>query len=128
LLKSLSEREDPRNTAYGPQNRQLITGNRYYGCVPTAASHPATDKGKRTPSTVKRIGFAVFFAVIATGLTFYIVLFASMYGALGTGKLNPAMAPGVDWSLRDIGVPASVAAGVLVFALTMWRGRTKRGF
>lgn len=95
--------------------------------VPITASHSAADNRNRiaTPSLSKRIIFAALFAVIATGMTFYVITFLAMYAALGSGKLNPAVAPGVNWSLRDLGVPAAVLAGVLVFGLTMWRGRRR---
>jgi glycerol uptake facilitator-like aquaporin len=67
------------------------------------------------------------FALIATGLTFYVITFIAMYAALRSGQLNPAVTPGVTWSLRDLGVPLSVAIGVTVFAVTMWRSRHSRG-
>jgi hypothetical protein len=65
--------------------------------------------------------FAILFGVIATGMTFYVFTFAAMFGALGSGRLNPAVSPGVTWSLRDVGVPVAVAAGLLVFVITWWR-------
>jgi hypothetical protein len=67
--------------------------------------------------------FALLFGVVATGMTFYVVSFGAMYAALGSGKLNPAVSPGVTWSLREIGVPLSIAAGVMVFGGTLWRSR-----
>lgn len=70
--------------------------------------------------------FAALFALIATGVSFYVITFAAMYGALGSGKLNPAMSPGVTWSLREIGVPVSLVIGVAVFGFTLWRSRTSQ--
>jgi hypothetical protein len=46
-----------------------------------------------------------------------------MFRALGSGKLNPAVSPQVTWSLREIGVPLSLAVGIAVFAVTLWRSR-----
>jgi hypothetical protein len=46
-----------------------------------------------------------------------------MYAALGSGKLNPPVSPGVTWSLREIGVPLSLAIGATVFGVTLWRSR-----
>ena len=82
---------------------------------------------KPAPSLTKRLVFAVLFALIATGLTFYVITFAAMFIALRSGHLNPAVTPGVTWSLRDLGVPFSVAAGAIVFAVTVWRSRRGHG-
>jgi hypothetical protein len=68
--------------------------------------------------------FALMFGVIATGMTFYVVTFGAMFRALGSGQLNPAVSPGVTWSLREVGVPLSLAVGLTVFAVTMWRSRS----
>ena len=76
-----------------------------------------------TPSTAKRVIFALLFGLIATGMTFYVATFGAMFRALGSGKLNPAVSPQVTWSLREIGVPVSLAVGVVVFGVTLWRGR-----
>jgi hypothetical protein len=70
--------------------------------------------------------FAAMFALIAMGVSFYVITFGAMYGALGSGKLNPAMSPGVTWTLRDVGVPVSLAIGFAVFAFTLWRSRTSQ--
>ena len=90
----------------------------------TRPPQSALSKGKRpAASTTKRFIFAVLFALIATGMTFYVITFGAMYASLGTGKLNPAVSPGVTWSLRDIGVPVSLAVGLIVFVATVWRSR-----
>jgi glycerol uptake facilitator-like aquaporin len=78
---------------------------------------------RNAPSFTKRLVFAFLFALIATGTTFYVVTFAAMFAALWSGNLNPAVTPGVTWSLRDLGVPLSLAVGVIVFAATLWRSR-----
>lgn len=93
--------------------------------MPIVSSNSLPDvKGKPRTSTLKQIVFGLLFGVIATGMTFYVVTFAAMFGALGSGKLNPAMSPGVTWSLRQIGIPLSLAVGVSVFVVTMWRSRS----
>jgi hypothetical protein len=66
------------------------------------------------------------FGLVATGMTFYVITFGAMYASLGAGKLNPAVSPGVTWSLRDIGIPVSLAIGLIVFAATMWGSRRAR--
>jgi hypothetical protein len=99
---------------------------RYDGEVPVIASSAASSKGKQqSPSLAKRIVFAILFGVITTGMTFYVITFGAMYRALGTGKLNPAMSPGVTWALREIGIPVSVGLGVIVFSVTLWRSRQR---
>jgi len=67
--------------------------------------------------------FAILFAVIATGMTFYVISFGAMYASLGTGALNPAVSPGVTSTLRNFGIPAALIVGAVVFAVTMLRGR-----
>jgi len=98
---------------------------RYDGGVTSIASGSTAGNGTRElpPSTLKRVAFAVMFAVIATGMTFYVISFGAMYASLGSGKLNPPVSPGVTWSLREIGVPVSLAVGIIVFGVTLWRSR-----
>jgi glycerol uptake facilitator-like aquaporin len=97
--------------------------------VPITASESQTTKAnpRNAPSLAKSLVFAFLFALIATGLTFYVITFVAMYAALRSGHLNPAVTPGVTWSLRDLGVPLSLAAGAIVFAMTLWRSRQSRG-
>lgn len=83
-----------------------------------SAPHSASDKPNHGPSFGKRLVFALFFGVIATGITFYVMTFGALFGGIGGGA-NAAVEGSA--SLRVAGVPVSVAIGVLVFVFTLRR-------
>jgi hypothetical protein len=84
----------------------------------SAAPHSVSDKPNHAPSFGKRLVFAIFFAVIATGISFYVMTFGALFGGIGGG---PNAGVGGSASLREVGLPVSIAVGVLVFAFTLRR-------
>jgi ABC-type glycerol-3-phosphate transport system permease component len=71
-------------------------------------------------SRTRRLLFALFFAFVAMGLTFYLFLFAGLMTELFLHPLhlNPAMMTGLEHVLRTIALPMSVVAAVVVFVFT----------
>ena len=73
---------------------------------------------KRT-SRLKRVLFSLFFAVVACGISGYVLVFTGVMGTLLHRGLNPTETPGLNAALRNFVLPFSVGLGVLVFVLSM---------
>ncbi len=76
-------------------------------------------------SILARVLFALFLAIVACGMSFYVILFASLTIAALTHGRNPATTPELQAGLRFIVLPLSVLIGAAVFFLSL-RGWGKR--
>jgi TRAP-type C4-dicarboxylate transport system permease small subunit len=74
---------------------------------------------------VKRLLFALFLALVACGISFYVVLFCSLGFYLFIKGLNPVEAPGLVAGLRHVALPVSAALGVLAFIFGIRRKDTR---
>jgi TRAP-type C4-dicarboxylate transport system permease small subunit len=70
---------------------------------------------------VKRLLFALFLAVVASGISFYLILFCSLSFYLFVRGLNPTESPGLVSGLRNIALPISFALGIIVFLVGIRR-------
>ncbi len=73
---------------------------------------------------MKRLFFALFIGLVASGISFYVVLFCSLSFYLFVKGMNPAEAPGLLAGLRNVALPISVALGVVVFVIGLRRKET----
>ena len=74
-----------------------------------------------TRALLKRIAWALFFALVACGITFYVVIFLGLMVNVFTRGVNPVNAPTLNDALRRFALPASLAIAVAMFALAMTR-------
>jgi TRAP-type C4-dicarboxylate transport system permease small subunit len=72
-------------------------------------------------SLVWRVVFSLFLAVIACGMSFYVILFVSLTIMAITHQANPATTPTLQANLRYIVLPISALASVAVFVITLRR-------
>lgn len=70
---------------------------------------------------MKRLLFALFIGFVATGISFYLILFCSLSFYLFVQGMNPAEAPGLRAGLRHVALPVSVVLGVVVFIVGLRR-------
>ncbi len=70
---------------------------------------------------MKRLLFALFLGFVASGISFYLILFCSLSFYLFVRGVNPAEAPGLLAGLRHVALPTSVALGVVVFVAGLRR-------
>lgn len=72
-------------------------------------------------AVTKRFVLAAFFALVACGLSFYVLLFPALAYFRISGGANPAMATGLQATLRHVLLPVSIAVGAFVFLVTLRR-------
>ncbi len=72
-------------------------------------------------SLLWRVVFSLFLALVACGMSFYVILFLSLMVTAITHQANPAMAPSLQANLRYIVLPLCVLAGAAVFVITLRR-------
>ena len=70
---------------------------------------------------MKRFFFALFLALVAAGVSFYLILFCGLSFYLFVKGINPTEAPGLLSALRTVALPVSLALGVVVFILGLRR-------
>jgi TRAP-type C4-dicarboxylate transport system permease small subunit len=73
----------------------------------------------------RRLLLALFVAMVACGLCFYVLNFAGLIYAAATGPLNPTNAHGLQMDLRRFALPFSAAVGVVVFCVVFARKENK---
>ncbi len=72
-------------------------------------------------SLLWRVVFSLFLAIVACGMSFYLILFLSLTASVLTHQANPAMSLSLQSNLRYIVLPLSVAAGAAMFVISMRR-------
>jgi len=73
----------------------------------------------RKTSLGRRVAFAVVFGVLATAVSFYLMLFLGLMARLGSGSVRAATAPALEAGLRQIALPVSIGFGLIVVAVTI---------
>ena len=71
----------------------------------------------------KRLLLSLFMALVACGVLFYLTYFAGLMLSAASGPLNPANSPRLQWTLRYVGVPLSLAAGSVMFAVSFRKSK-----
>lgn len=78
-------------------------------------------------NSVLRVVFSLFLALIACGMSFYVILFLSLMVMAVTHQANPATTPSLQANLKYFVVPLSLVVGAAVFVATLSRsGRRGR--
>jgi predicted MFS family arabinose efflux permease len=73
----------------------------------------------------KRVFLSCFLALVVCGLSFYLASFA---GVMYTNAVGPLDDSSLQWALRHVALPASLALGALVFGFAFRRfGNTAAG-
>lgn len=62
---------------------------------------------------------ATLFALVASGVSFYLIVSIGLALTLAAGPLHPVTSPGLQHALRLYAAPVSVILGVLAFAYTV---------
>ncbi len=78
------------------------------------------------PSLLARILFSLFLAIVACGMSFYVILFVTLAVSALTHQANPASTPALQGNLKHIVLPISLLLGAGVFVLSMMRWGKKR--
>ncbi len=71
---------------------------------------------------------AALFALVACGLSFYVLLFPALAYVRISNGANPVVAIGLQSALRHVLLPISIVLGALVFLVSLHRlgGRERR--
>lgn len=72
-------------------------------------------------SLVWRVVFSLFVALVACGMSFYVILFVSLTIMAITHQANPATTPNLQANLRHIVLPVSLLASATVFVVSLRR-------
>jgi TRAP-type C4-dicarboxylate transport system permease small subunit len=75
---------------------------------------------RKQSSPFRRAVFSLFLAIVACGMSFYLILFVSLTVMSVTHHANPAETPGLQAALRDIVLPISVGVSAVTFFLSFW--------
>jgi TRAP-type C4-dicarboxylate transport system permease small subunit len=70
---------------------------------------------------LKRFFLSLFFALVGSGVTFYLILFCSLAFYLFVKGVNSTEAPGLVAALRHIALPVSAITGAVLFVLALRR-------
>lgn len=72
-------------------------------------------------SLLVRTLFSLFVGIVATGMSFYLILFVTLMAVAISNPSTPASAPALQNSLRYVLLPVSVFFGAFVFWMSMRR-------
>ncbi len=75
---------------------------------------------------LRRALFSLFLAVVACGMSFYVILFGSLMVIALTHQANPSTTPGLQTGLRHIVLPISIGIGVVVYLIAFVRMGKKK--
>jgi hypothetical protein len=79
---------------------------------------------KTENSKIKRVLLALFFALVACGVSFYLISSIGLAVTLVAGPRHPVTSPGLQHVLRVFAAPVSILLGVIAFAYAV---STRRG-
>ncbi len=65
----------------------------------------------------KLLFLSIFIALVACGGFFYVFYMVALMYLAGTGSLNQANDPGLQWTLRYVALPTSLALGLGAFGV-----------